>query len=243
MDKVVIKNIIYAASWALFGALGGYYASSLAFKRNLEKNVEEITEDARNSVKLANKRIEEMQARMDIYESAGLSFKTAQMIADRNKKSVEKTEEKLFGKKAYDELVRPIVDPHDPFKPAHFNYSKLEANDVGSSDDGEVEDMTPSETVDQEEPYMISAEEFSESHDEYRKVSCCYYTEDRVLCETSHSEIIDIRHVGQDTIDLFDNSDLELIYVRNDYLGIDYEIDKYFGNYSYEVLGEEQLEE
>ena len=106
-----------------------------------------------------------------------------------------------------------------------------------------VEDFTPDTTPVAADPYLISVDQFADEHDEYRKASCTYYTEDKVICETSHNEKIDPRYVGQDHLDMLENSDIDMLYVRNEYLQIDYEIDKYDGSYSYEVLGEESLDE
>ena len=107
----------------------------------------------------------------------------------------------------------------------------------------DVEDFTPDTTPVNADPYLISVDQFADEHDDYRKASCTYYTEDKVICETSHNEKIDPRYVGQENLDMLDSSTIDILYVRNEYLQIDYEIDKYDGSYAYEVLGEESLNE
>lgn len=246
MNNTVFKNVAFVASGALFGALGGYLVAKKVLSEKFETELQEYKVSIED-------RITEAKAKMDIYENAGLSFETAKLIAEKNQKALEAKEAKLreekkdisvvqqnYAKK-YEEAKSKVkqVDP-EPFMEMIEKAPKSLEDII---DTAEVEDFTPDTTPVAADPYLISVDQFADENDDYRKASCTYYTEDKVICETSHNEKIDPRYVGQDNLDMLENSDIDILYVRNEYLQIDYEIDKYDGSYSYEVLGEESLDE
>lgn len=246
MNNTVIKNVAFVASGALFGALGGYLVAKKVLSDKFETELQEYKVSIED-------RITEAKAKMDIYENAGLSFETAKLIAEKNQKALEAKEAKLreeqkdisvvqqnYAKK-YEEAKSKVkqVDP-EPFMEMIEKAPKSLEEII---DTAEVEDFTPDTKPVAADPYLISVDQFADENDDYRKASCTYYTEDKVICETSHNEKIDPRYVGQDNLDMLENSDIDILYVRNEYLQIDYEIDKYDGSYSYEVLGEESLDE
>ena len=84
IDKVLIKNIAFVASGALFGALGGYYVAKKVISEKYEQIVSEVETDIRSRNKTLIDENNDLRARMDIYENAGLSFETAQAIAQKN---------------------------------------------------------------------------------------------------------------------------------------------------------------
>lgn len=246
MNNRVFKNVAFVASGALFGALGGYLVAKKVLSEKFETELQEYKVSIED-------RITEAKERMDIYENAGLSFETAKIIAEKNKQALEAKEAKLreekkdisvvqqnYAKK-YEEAKSKVkqVDP-EPFMEMIEKAPKSLEEIINKA---EVEDFTPDTTPVAADPYLISVDQFADENDDYRKASCTYYTEDKVICETSHNEKIDPRYVGQDHLDMLENSDIDILYVRNEYLQIDYEIDKYDGSYSYEVLGEESLDE
>lgn len=73
-------------------------------------------------------------------------------------------------------------------------------------------------------PYIITPEEYGELP-EYDSVSLIYYAEDQILATTNDDVVEDIDDiVGLSTLDRFDESGTDYIFVRNDKLKIDYEI-------------------
>lgn len=236
MNNTVLKNIAFAASGALFGALGAYVATKKVLSEQFEEELKNYKDSDTLEVKKLKEESYDLRKRIDIYEQAGLSFETAKAMAEANKALSAKKEE---------EIMRP--DEMLAAKKVNYaNIAKQEKNDISDKEnevETNVENFTPSKRVKDEEPYLISVDQFASERDDFRKVSCTFYTEDCVLCETSHNEKIEIKHVGQENIDMLLNSDIDIMYVRNEYLSIDYEIDKYEGSYAYEVLGEESLNE
>ncbi len=236
MNNTVLKNIAYVASGALFGALGGYVVANKVLSDKLEAELAEYKEShASRTDQLCNE-IADLHKRIDIYEAAGLKFETAVEIAKKNQQAIEAKEKKMSEEK------EPVGNMYTRL----VNYaSKYKDDEVSEESESStiVENFTPSDPPKDVEPYLISVDQFSEEHDEFRKVSCTYYTEDNIICETSHNEKIGANNVGRENLDMLLNSDIDILYIRNEYLGIDYEIDKYEGSYSYEVLGEESLNE
>ena len=239
MNNKVIKAIAYVASGAICGALGGYYVAQKRISEEYEKIIKEVEDNIKDYQKRAQEELRNYRDIIQTYEDAGLSYSTAQVIAEKNRESVEETTQNLD-----DGIAKQLED----LRGKYTNYSRVSTPSTDDADQAQstqdVEDHTPSKEVEDEQPYIISVDDFSDTHEEYRKVSCTFYEEDRVLCETTHSEIIEPKHVGEDNIEMITSGNYEsdIMYVRNDYLGIDYEIDIYNGSYSYEVLGEESMD-
>jgi hypothetical protein len=77
--------------------------------------------------------------------------------------------------------------------------------------------------IDRTLPYLIDDREYSEEFDSHDKISLYYYRVDDVLCEESEAIIDDIDNtVGYDAISRLDAQ--TTCWVRNEPLGIDYEI-------------------
>lgn len=74
-------------------------------------------------------------------------------------------------------------------------------------------------------PYVISLEEFSEEMDNFDKLTIYYYTGDDTLVDEGETVISDIdMAIGQDNITGCLNEGLEVLYVRNERMAIDYEV-------------------
>lgn len=87
-----------------------------------------------------------------------------------------------------------------------------------------------------EGPMIVSEEEYGADW-RNEKVTITYYVEDKTLADEDDSIIDDIEStVSQKAIDILVSEDLDAIYVRNNRLGIDYEIIYDAGSYSEIVL-------
>lgn len=98
-------------------------------------------------------------------------------------------------------------------------------------------------------PYMIDVDTFDEVNDGYSKHEYIYYIEDGTLTDASieaavpqtdiEEEIINAADtVGVDNLEVFENSDEEVCYIRNESSKSDYEITKVFSSYS-SVVGDD----
>lgn len=89
-------------------------------------------------------------------------------------------------------------------------------------------------------PYPISVELYSETAGRYTTEQVRYFLEDDVVMYTYSEEMMDDpgKLIGNDNLaDLRNNDELEEMYVRNEYMGIDYYIFKDEGSYE-EYLAE-----
>lgn len=90
-------------------------------------------------------------------------------------------------------------------------------------------------------PYVISVTSFNEEMKHYDKVSLQYYNEDDTLTDETDEVINDlITLIGDHALVCFgdsDSNDPDVVYIRNDQLGIDYEIVRLDKSYVETVLG------
>lgn len=85
-------------------------------------------------------------------------------------------------------------------------------------------------------PYVITEEEFSEDFLHHEKLSLTYYTDDETLSDDKETIVDDVNGiVGESAIkELYKES---TVFVRNERIGIDYEIMRVKNAYSRVVLG------
>lgn len=81
-------------------------------------------------------------------------------------------------------------------------------------------------------PYLIPMETFDDADPAFEKISLEYYTEDKCLVE--NDEIIEPdESVGLDNLERFHKRmDLVVMYVRNEKIGVDYEVTKIISRWS-----------
>lgn len=77
-----------------------------------------------------------------------------------------------------------------------------------------------------DKPYIITEDEFTDVLPYYDKVTLAYYPDGGFLMDELHDQSEEIGVVGEENLDIFRESDDTIIYVRNDRLSIDYEIEK-----------------
>ena len=91
------------------------------------------------------------------------------------------------------------------------------------------------------EPYLISIEEYAEEFRNHEKVTVTYYEADETLADENDEMIHDIEsNVGLDNVVRFGqggSQDENVVYVRNQRSGIDFEICRMTVGYSEHVLG------
>ncbi|WNM72441.1 hypothetical protein SEA_MOSSY_62 [Gordonia phage Mossy] len=89
-------------------------------------------------------------------------------------------------------------------------------------------------------PYVISASEFMDNDTEYGQNTLSYYEGDNVLTDEQDAPISNVDGiVGMRSLQRFGDSsgDMNIVYVRNDNMQIDFEIARSPGTYAEEVLG------
>ena len=204
--------------YALFVASGAILGASggyYAAKKQYDEEINDLNEKL-DIFKADRDQIHELYVDL---EDAGIDVSTVRKIADQNR------QKKL-------EVEARFKEPSEtPDTPVAYN-KPVEVKE----EEKEEESPAPAEY------YMISSKEYDEGEPTYKKEQATYYVEDKVLCDDRSMGQIPTKFVGQENLDILAANDLDVIYVRNDKVKADYEIAKYEGSYSYEVLGEEALD-
>lgn len=94
-------------------------------------------------------------------------------------------------------------------------------------------------------PYVVSQEEYDANPDQNEQIVLTYFAFDDVLVDEEEREIDDVeRRVGQANLTRFGHgsNDPVIVYVRNEQLGLDFEILRSEGSYAEEVLGLDQTD-
>lgn len=90
------------------------------------------------------------------------------------------------------------------------------------------------------DPYVITDEEFSEGDRDFHQVSVTYYEGDEVLCD-EQDKVVDEpdKTIGNENMAKFGygSNDPNVVYIRNERLGVDFEVLRSDGKYAKEVLG------
>ena len=107
--------------------------------------------------------------------------------------------------------------------------------------EGVVSDHVPQELVDArdaDKPYIISLDEFTEG--EAGQDTFTYYADDGVLADSQDMPVDNVENmVGEDHLSMFGvgSGDSRVVYVRNEKIGMDFEIVLHDGNYGQIVHG------
>ena len=116
----------------------------------------------------------------------------------------------------------------------------FENEDPEEEDEDEVSDDDAYVRIDGE-PYLIDINDFFNNNDDHDKVTLIYYEDDDVVTEQDESMMDNVEQfVGRRHLHMFGpehDQDEDTIYVRNDEINTDYEINRVNGSYSSIVLG------
>jgi len=91
-----------------------------------------------------------------------------------------------------------------------------------------------------DQPYVISHDEFLEANPEYTQVTVVYYAGDNTLADEREQPVEDLNYtVGANNLLRFGHGsrDSNVVYVRNEKLEMDFEIQRSLGSFATEVMG------
>lgn len=113
---------------------------------------------------------------------------------------------------------------HNEDKPDLMEYSKIIDEEGYDSEAIESKLENKPRSVDHDEPYVISPDEFGE-FDDYEQISLTYYEGDGFLADDMDELVDDIEDVvGFESLNHFGEYEEDAVHVRNDRLKADYEI-------------------
>lgn len=196
------KNIIIFMSGAAAGA-GIMY---LSIKKKFDNDLIELDTTIRN----------EMQHEIDILRDSIGANETE--TEDDEKEKVVKTK----GKINYNEIIRKL------------DYGELEGAKNSLYD--EVENSIENEPVDpdtSDEPYVISTDEFIDGRREYDKITLRYFEEDGTVMDEEEDIMPEgLALIGENNLPFAGQYEEDVLYVRNDKFGADYEVLIEHGSFS-----------
>lgn len=208
---------------------------------------------------VAIKLLEDHYAALADEEIASAKENLRHKVDELAKKYSTKTWEETAAEKVAEAQIEQIEEEVNNYSKLTRNYKMLEKpaldelaipyHDEEDNIIEEDEDMMEAESknnaikeVENDEPYLITVDEFSDEKADYDKITLWYYQEDDTLAD-DNEEIVDdyARMIGEDTLGLFDNiHEDRTIYIRNENQSADYEIICLAKSYSVEVLGMEK---
>ncbi len=212
------------------GLLGGAVVATLVTRRRVEAKY----------MQLAEAEIQDMRVHFEAKTRAGVPKpELDEVVKDLgysapNIPKTEEIEDDLANvvEETTQEEVEKVID-EEVLKVA----KELEEDTTRDPEDGwdyrvEIASRRP------DKPYIINVNELHET--DYTETSLIYFTSDDVLCDTDDSVIGDKEGViGEDNLEKFGHGsgDKNILFIRNDSLGVDMEIVKNNGNYAEVVHG------
>lgn len=215
-----MTKLLYFGLGLLVGGGIGTTTAYILTKRHYSKVAEDEIDEMRHHF---NKKIED------------LAEKTTEAISNKSE-AVFESEEK---KPSMEDIVARRGEKTAIMK-EYKDYTKAYTYEEGPVEEtGEGENI-----VHQDPPYLISEEQYSTENMHYEKREFRYYEDDDTLCN-EEDEVLETRYsVTEEAItellsldDDYKAHHDEIIYVRNDMLKIDYEVQLIHGSYDEQVLG------
>lgn len=212
------------------GGVGGYFLAQRQLKSQFED--------------LAN---EEIQAAKEFYSKLNKAdeFSTPEAAAEKLGAKVVKAEP--VDAKAIAENAKEALDALKSYSSEPEDSEEEEVIQNVFVDGKPVEAWNYEEEMtarDPERPYVISYEEFFANEPENEQMSVTYFEPDDTLVDESNREIRDIDGlIGDDNLSRFGHGsrDNNILYVRNEKKGIDFEVLKNMGSYAADVLGIKEI--
>lgn len=206
----LIKNTLIFGLGALTGSLFVY----------------KIVEDKYS--KIAEEEIANMK---EYYESTIDIIEEDSIEAQRNIVKDFTEKQKINYSNIANNYYRP--SPEEIVREKRYN-SDEEDEDEDEKSYGPTEDEQ-----DEEIPYIITLNEFSDEKLHFDKITLTYYEDDDTLADEQEEVIPDpVSVVGEEALFAFgDGVDPDIVYVRNHKLGSDYEVVRVRESYAESVLG------
>ena len=116
----------------------------------------------------------------------------------------------------------------------------VEVNIFGSTAEPTADDWAQVVSMrDEDEPHIISQEEFMEGGPGYNNPTLTYYVGDHILADERDQPINDVVELlGEDNLKFgYGSGDANIVYIRNNKISLDIEVLKSEGKYSEEVAG------
>jgi len=134
-------------------------------------------------------------------------------------------------------MKRRTSEPLNEYEKAKINYNLVGSSATKSEEVEEIDFRD--ESIDEETPYMITEESFSEEFLNHEKISITYFVSDDTLMDEDEQIMNAEESIGDDNFRKIGSelTHYTVVYVRNEKLRIDYEITILHEHYSEVILG------
>lgn len=263
--NTVVKVAIGFVAGAVTGGVGTYFGLRSKFARETQKEINEYREVARERIRAANEFVDKMtkeeQNSEENYETAANSYdKFVDYTSYYDGESAVKTEycdirselnvvSQSFKDKDFDKHMAEREHPEEE------GYYDLPLGVIEEDLDEELDNDEKVETLrqareDEKLPYPIDAAEFHNTQQWYEKITLTYFDGNDILTDDREDPIENPEEfVGTDYKKLFgamDEDEPDIVMIRNDRNGCDYEICRvsasYVGAYEEEMPGQSVVE-
>lgn len=234
--NTVVKVAIGFVAGAITGGVGTYFGLRSKFARETQKEINEYREVARQRIRAANefvdKAVKEEKKSEEAYDKATNSYdKFVDYTSFYDGKSAVNAEycdlrselnavSQVVKDNDFDEHMAEREFPEEEF------YSEEDLDE--ELDNEEKLESLRKAREDQKLPYPISAAEFHNTQQWYEKITLTYFEGNDVLTDDREDPIDNPEElVGIDYKNLFgmiDESEPDIVMIRNDSNGCDYEI-------------------
>lgn len=258
MNKELLKSAAFVGAGLACGYGVGYFITKKRLEKKYQEEAQVEIDEVKAHYKAETDKIKKLQKAGE-YETVA---DTAEALA--NKREVL-TEEEV---KAYNEAItengyaeaatvnvlniwQTPISSIDGDETAEEPDVENEANWPGNPDDEEEDgDDEPADNYEiirsASKPYIIGVEEYMTDDDDYEKLSLGFYEEDGVLTDDRDKPVSDIENtVGLLNLDHFGllSGSKSSLYVRNERIHADIEINLESGSYTEIILGKKYQSE
>lgn len=211
MNTTVITHLIALVAGAGIGAL----ACSKYFKSKYEA--------------LADEEIESVRAKLQNMNSENGGIRRIYQTMDNRPDPADIARRAEEFSRSYDVDAETVVE--SVTKAVAATLASQEDKDSNDEDVVEETHLEP-----RKDPYFITEDEYYKDN-AFDKEVLVYYEDDEVLSDSREEMIDDVHHTVGDAIEEFERSGEEFLYVRNERLGMDFEIQRVEGSYQEAVYG------
>lgn len=208
--------------------------------------VEEVVEEITTSEAPDDLQEDRVNYNKIVSQYGSQNLPRAQKLSPRDGETQEDFEERISREArdaVSDILKRTEPDLTDEYEPTQEEDALLHKNifeDHGASDEDDLD--RSARTTDR--PFIISKEEFEDAELEYSQNTLTYYQGDQVLTDDKDQPLLDVTIVLESNLRFGNASgDMNVVYIRNDKLEVDFEVVQDLGYYTEEVLGVPRREE
>ena len=210
MNKAIIAVISFVAG-ALTGGAGVYYYTKQKYDEKMNQETKELKKYYDNKYKMA---LDDFEARVGLYAEAENLIKEHE---EKKSKTTKKTKSEPD--------IKPVEGIVDRAKEEYENVVRTDYNAISTPPKAPVKSKKKKKTETQEKPYIISFEDYEEDRKHDKRIITYLDQEDMIVDEEYEPAEDGFDWVGKENLENLElSNDEDVVYVRNDAIGADFQI-------------------